>query len=98
MSTKALDRDGFIDCGSYRLVPVREGQGRTVLEPAGRYYSLPTEYSLSYNDNMHQHALFTVCVDMLDRLPERRAAILSHLAACGIYLEGYNEPKELQHG
>ena len=95
MSTYDLDSEGFIVKGSYRVAPVLEGRGRTILEPVGRYYRLPTAYSLSYNDNMHQYASFTICVEMLDSRPDLREAILHHLEALGIYLEGYNEPKEL---
>ena len=36
---------------------------------------------------------FTIPVEMLERLPKMRKIIVDHLTACGIYLQGYNEPQ-----
>lgn len=91
---EVLDSEGLIDRGTYRVAPVRKGKGRTILEPMGEYYKLPNVYHHAYNERrLMPDGHFTIPVEMLERLPKMRKIIVDHLTACGIYLQGYNEPQ-----
>ena len=94
-TTPTLDHEGLIVHPSHRVAPVRIGLGRTILEPMGKHYRLPNGYHHEYNSRrLMPDGHYTITVEMLDRLPKMRKTILDHLEACGIYLQGYNEPQE----
>lgn len=86
---------GLINKGSHWVAPVNKGLGRTIIEPLGLYYSVPTQYMPPmYARTGSPSQTDTITLDMLDRLPRHGALVVESLKAHGVYLEGYNEPPQ----